>query len=170
MQPCNSTGYTSRTTGLHTAQLNNCMQQTTPEAAPPFEILPFEEPTVDPSKTGPKAKRLVAMEVFGYEVGRGLRRRVVPPDEIYDLATIGCTDREIARWFDIDENTLRYNFSDMLEKGREELKHSLRRAQIKLALGGNAVMLIWLGKNILGQLDQPTHTEEHRPLPWSDDE
>ena len=82
---------------------------------------------------------------------------------------MGCNDREIARWFDVNEDTLRNNFSDILAKGREELKQSLRRAQIKLALGGNATMLIWLGKNILGQQENPTNTDANTPLPWDDD-
>ena len=133
------------------------------------EVIPFEEPVEDSSKTGPKPKRLVAVEVQGYEVGRGLRKRVVIPNDVYRLAQFGSTDREIARWFDIDENTLRYNFSDILEKARTELKHSLRRAQLKLALSGNAVMLIWLGKNILGQQDTPTDTDNNKPLPWTED-
>ena len=47
---------------------------------------------------------------------------------------------------------------------------SLRQAQIRLALDGNAVMLIWLGKNILQQNDAGTSSEEARALPWSDDE
>jgi hypothetical protein len=135
-----------------------------------LEIIPYVEPTVDPSKTGNKPKQLKAVEVYGYEIGRGLRKRVVPPKDVYELASIGCTDREIARWFDVDENTLRYNFSDILEKGREDLKHSLRRAQIRLALGGNAVMLIWLGKNILGQSDNVSESQANQPLPWNSDE
>jgi hypothetical protein len=130
------------------------------------EVIPYIEPTVDPSKTGNKPKQLKAVEVFGYEIGRGLRKRIVPPKDVYELAAIGCTDREIAQWFDVDENTLRYNFSEILAKGREDLKHSLRRAQLKLALSGNAVMLIWLGKNILGQSDNPNETEANQPLPW----
>jgi hypothetical protein len=133
-----------------------------------YELLPLVELEEDPSKTGPKGKKLKALEVLGYEIGRGLRKRVVVPKDVYELASIGCSDREIARWFDVDENTLRYNFSDILEKGREDLKHSLRRAQIKLALSGNAVMLIWLGKNILGQQETPTNGDDQKPLPWQD--
>jgi len=133
------------------------------------EVIPYVEESSDPSKTGPKnKKKLVAVEVYGYEVGRGRRKRVIEPQHIYELSVIGCSDREIARFFDMDENTLRYNFSDIIEKGREDLKHSLRRAQIKLALSGNAVMLIWLGKNILGQQETPTGTDDKKPLPWSD--
>jgi len=132
-------------------------------------VIPYEEPEVDPSKTGNKPKQLVAVEVWGYEVGRGRRKKIIQPEQVYQLAEIGCNDREIARYFDMNENTLRYNFSDIMEKGRENLKHSLRRAQIKLALSGNAVMLIWLGKNLLGQTDTPNNSDETRPLPWSDE-
>lgn len=134
-----------------------------------FTVLPYKEPEVNPSKTGNKPKQLVAVEVWGYEVGRGRRKKVVVPKDVYELASLGCSDREIAQWFDIDENTLRYNFSDIIQKGREDLKHSLRRAQIKLALSGNAVMLIWLGKNVLGQSDTPQNTDENQPLPWTDE-
>lgn len=128
-----------------------------------------EEP-VDPSKTGPKTKKqLVAVEVLGYQVGRGMNRRVVSPEDVYKLAAIGCNDREIARWFSMNEDTLRYNFADILETGREELKQSLRMAQLKVALGGNPTMLIWLGKQILGQQENPTGSEENKALPWSDE-
>lgn len=130
------------------------------------EVIPFIEEPRDPSKTGNKPKQLVAVEVFGYEVGRGNRKRVVSPEDVYKLAAIGSTDREIARWFSIDENTLRYNFKEILAKGREELCQSIRHAQLKLALSGNAVMLIWLGKNLLGQSDNPTDSSENAPLPW----
>jgi len=132
-------------------------------------VIPYIEEPVNPSKTGNKPKQLVAVEVYGYEVGRGRRRRVVNPHDVYNLANIGCNDREIARWFDLDENTLRYNFSDIMEKGREDLKHSLRRAMIKNALSGNAALQIFLAKNMLGMSDTPANTEENKPLPWTDE-
>jgi hypothetical protein len=141
----------------------------TPEIKEYTEVIPLIEIPVDPSKTGNKPKQLVAVEVYGYEVGRGRNKRVVVPKDVYELAAIGCNDREIARWFNMDENTLRYNFSDIMEKGREDLRNSLRRAQIRLALQGNATMLIWLGKNILGQQENPINSEANEPLPWTDE-
>ena len=132
-----------------------------------YELIPYIEEPVDPSKTGNKPKKLVAVEVYGYEVGRGRNKRVVTPDDVYKLAAIGSTDREIARWFDVNEETLRYNFKDIIAKGREDLAQSLRHAQLKLALSGNATMLIWLGKNLLGQSDNPTDSDANQPLPWS---
>jgi hypothetical protein len=130
------------------------------------EVLPYIEEPINPSKTGNKPKQLVAVEVYGYEVGRGRRKRVVVPKDVYELAVIGCNDREIARWFDLDENTLRYNFSDIMEKGREDLKHTLRRAMIKNALSGNAALQIFLAKNMLQMSDNPTQSEDKKPLPW----
>ena len=136
-----------------------------------LELVRLPEPEAeDPSKTGPKGKRLKAVEVEGYWVGRGVSRKFVTPDDVYKLAAIGSTNTEIARWFGIEEQTLRYNFSEILQKGREDVKQSLRMAQLKLALSGNAVMLIWLGKNLLGQSDQVQNTEDTQPLPWQDDE
>lgn len=138
----------------------------TEQAQPDYELIPYIEEEVDPSKTGNKPKKLVAVEVYGYEVGRGKNKRIVTPDDVYKLAAIGSTDREIARWFDVNEDTLRYNFKDSLAKGREDLSQSLRHAQLKLALSGNATMLIWLGKNLLGQSDNPTDSDANLPLPW----
>jgi len=132
----------------------------------PIEVIPYVEAPIDPSKTGNKPKQLVAVEVFGYEVGRGRNKRVVVPQDVYNLSVIGCNDREIARWFDMDESTLRYNFADIMLKGREDLKHTLRRAMIKNALGGNAALQIFLAKNMLGMSDTPTNSEANEPLPW----
>jgi hypothetical protein len=134
-----------------------------------FEVIPYiEPPPRDPSKTGPKPKQLKAMEVWGYEVGRGNRKRIVAPQDVYELAAIGCTDSEIARWFDIAETTLKDNFRDILAKGREDVKMTLRRAMLKNALNGNAVMQIWLSKNMLGFSDNPTNNDSNQPLPWNE--
>jgi hypothetical protein len=65
--------------------------------------------------------------------------------------------------------TLRYNFSDIIAKGRQEMKTALRNAMFKNALSGNAALQIFLAKNILGMSDNPTNTEDHKPLPWNDD-
>jgi hypothetical protein len=137
-----------------------------------YEVIPLEpvEP-VDPSKTGNKPKQLKAIEVYGYEVGRGLRKRVVNPEDIYKLAALGCTDQEIATWFDIKYSTLRYNFSETMAKGRQDLKAALRGAMIHNAIhNNNAALQIFLAKNFLGMSDTPTNGEEHQPLPWRDED
>ena len=122
------------------------------------------DPAPSPQRKQPKT---AIIEVEGVVVGRD--KKVIPPNEVFKLSSIGCKNQEIADWFGIDENTLTYNFSEQILKGRENLKQSLRRAQIKLALSGNATMLIWLGKNILGQSDTPLDSDANAPLPWTDD-
>jgi len=150
--------------------LEGCDHENMPDLPKEWDtLIPFEETPIDPSKTGNKPKQLVAMEVWGYQVGRGRTKRIVVPKDVYNLAVIGCNDREIALWFDVDESTLRYNFKDIIEKGREDLKHSLRRAMLKNALNGNAVMQIWLSKQYLNMRDQPQNADDQQPLPWNDD-
>lgn len=117
-----------------------------------------------PPKTGPKPKELVEGTIVGLPVGRD--KKVVPPAQVEELASLGCTDRDIAAFFGIKEDTLRYNFADNLTKGREDLKISLRRSMLRTAHGGNAAVLIFLAKNILGMTDTPTDTEANKPLPW----
>ena len=113
-------------------------------------------------------KRKTATKVVeGIVVGRDTT--VIPPEEVYKLAQIGCKDTEIADWFGIDGNTLRYNFSAELTKGRIALNMSLRRAQINTALNGNPTMLIWLGKQYLGQSDAPIDSDANQILPWVQD-
>jgi hypothetical protein len=138
--------------------------------------LPCEDPEQDlkiyprweyPERRDPKWGEVTKQ---GLIVGRGAKQRVVPPDEVYKLATMGCPDLEIAEWFGIDDQTLRYNFKQYLAKARSHLKQRLRQAQIRTALDGNATLLIWLGKNMLGQSDNPLNSEDSKPLPWNEEE
>ena len=122
-----------------------------------------------PIKSRRKQVRKGIKEVEGYLVGRGENQSVVPPDEILKLAKLGCSLEEMSDWFGVPATTLKYNFSDIIAKGRAETKQALRRAQIALALKGNATMLIWLGKNILGQSESVIDSEANQPLPWSDE-
>ena len=124
-----------------------------------------DKPYNKPGPTGePKwAEKLVK----GIVVGRN--KIIVPPEEVEHLASLGVSDREIAAYFDVHENTLRYNFKEYLTKGRHNLKITLRQAQLRVALEGNPTLLIWLGKNILNQNDSGTTSDDKRPLPWTDD-
>lgn len=119
-------------------------------------------------KPGPKPKQLVEATYMGKAVGRD--GRVVDPEEVYKLAKIGCKDHEIATWFGINENTLRYNFSVELAKGFEDLKMTLRRAMLHNAINNNnAAVQIFLSKNLLGFSDNPMSGDDSKVLPWSDD-
>ena len=88
--------------------------------------------------------------------------------QVTKLASYGCTNIEIAHFFGCDESLLRKSYSEFLTKGRAESKIRLRQAQFKLALGDednapHPSMLIWLGKNVLGQADAPMHDQEELP-------
>lgn len=75
-------------------------------------------------------------------------------DKIEKLASYGLTNKEIAEALGYDENTLKRNFEIFLTKGKADLKQRLKKKQISVALGGNVSMLIWLGKQYLGQADK----------------
>lgn len=87
------------------------------------------------------------------------------------LASIHCTLREIADIIGCDKETIRNRCKEELTRGEAKGKASLRRRQWEVADSGNATMLIWLGKQYLGQSDAPKNDEENNMiLPWDMDE
>ena len=96
--------------------------------------------------------------------GKKKPRITVDYELAHKLARMACTNEEIAACMNI---SAKYYYdvikrdpelSDMIQKGRAEGRASLRRAQWAKALEGNPTMLIWLGKQLLGQSDM-TRTE-----------
>ena len=80
-------------------------------------------------------------------------------DLVCDLSSIMCTEEEIASilncsrdLFYTEDNKELYR--QAVQKGQSEGKQSLRRYQYELAKKGNSSMLIWLGKQWLGQTDK----------------
>ena len=79
------------------------------------------------------------------------------------LCELQCTKEEICGFFELTDKTLEswckrtYNvgFSEVFKQKRGNGKIALRRAQFQTAERGNATMLVWLGKQYLGQRDQP---------------
>lgn len=89
----------------------------------------------------------------------------------YGLAKLHCTNREIASLVGISVDTLQRRYHDILDKGRDEGKMTLRRSMWDLALNGrNPTMMIWLSKQHLGFSDNPIGNEDKKPLPWTDDD
>lgn len=76
--------------------------------------------------------------------------------QVLALASMHCTMKEIAAVVGCSVDTLERRFADVIEKGRESGKASLRRTQYRLA-ENNAAMAIWLGKQWLGQSDRIVH-------------
>lgn len=78
----------------------------------------------------------------------------VDADTIQKLASIGCSNKDIADFVGISHDTLTRRFRAQLEAGRANGRIKLRNKQMEQALAGNTTMLIWLGKQILGQTDK----------------
>tara|TARA_R100001086_G_C11730811_1_gene229634 strand:+ start:330 stop:560 length:231 start_codon:yes stop_codon:yes gene_type:complete len=75
---------------------------------------------------------------------------------------------EIAEFFGCDESLIRKSYSEYLTKGRAKGKMRLRQLQWQSAEKGNTSMLIFLGKQMLGQTDNPEASEASEPLPFID--
>ena len=90
-------------------------------------------------------------------------------DLLLKLATIHGTMKEMVDIMGCSEDTLKNNFSGIIDKGKAQGKMRLRRKQMEVALEGNPTMLIFLGKAMLGQSDNPLNSEDKKILPWSDD-
>lgn len=96
--------------------------------------------------------------------GRGGRAKTFFADpkrltELEDLCALQCTQAEIAAFFRVGIATVERwaairEYRDLMDRGRDRGLVSLRRAQFQAALAGNPAMLIWLGKQLLGQKDQ----------------
>jgi len=86
-----------------------------------------------------------------------------------------CTQEEISLFLGCSVDTLNrrlkessgQTFADFYKRHSTGGKMSLRRAQYKAAMDGNATMLIWMGKQGLGQRDKPEGDDLPDPLPVS---
>src|SRR5215468_9177913 len=82
--------------------------------------------------------------------------------ELEKLCSLQCTDEELAAWFGVTTRTIERKrkkkaFAEVMERGKAKGRISVRRMQMKLLEQGNATMGVWLGKNILNQVDQLRH-------------
>lgn len=100
----------------------------------------------------------------------GRPRAQIDKDQFEKLCGLQCTEKEILAWFGITDKTLNRwckeiyhaSFSDVFAEKRETGKISLRRHQWRLA-EKNASMAIFLGKNYLGQKDDPGKDKADTP-------
>jgi transposase len=78
------------------------------------------------------------------------------------LCGLHCTLGEISGFFNVSEDTVerwvkriyKQKFADVYKQKSGAGAVSIRRKQMEVALGGNIVMLIWLGKQYLGQSEK----------------
>ena len=94
--------------------------------------------------------------------GNGRPKKIINEDgkdAIRKLSTLMCTDEEIAAFLGVSVDTLTNKnnvatFTECKKEGQSNGKISLRRQQMKAAEAGNVSMLIWLGKQHLGQTEK----------------
>jgi hypothetical protein len=86
--------------------------------------------------------------------------KIVNPDiaQIEKLGMFQVTYEELAAWFKVNKRTVvrwmeKPAILEAFERGKANGRISLRQAQFKAALAGDKVMLIWMGKQLLGQKD-----------------
>ena len=98
----------------------------------------------------------------------GRPERSINLGELEKLCAIHATIMEIASWFGVGHATIerriadktlhdhdgeKLTFKEIMDRGYARGRISLRRKQMQLAEQGNATMLVWLGKQLLGQRD-----------------
>ena len=87
-------------------------------------------------------------------------KKKIEARQVQKLAEYGLNNTEIAEVYKVSEGTIRKGFSEFLTKGRLNVKIKLLRKQLEVAMKGNVSMLIWLGKNKLGQTDKVEESGE----------
>jgi hypothetical protein len=94
---------------------------------------------------------------------RGIKKEI---DEktVYTLAYHGASAEEIGDCFEVCGRTIRNRFSKILTKGDSDGKQDLRRKQQEKAMDGNVTMLIWLGKQRLGQAEKTESKVEQKDV------
>mgnify|MGYP003649989596 FL=1 len=97
---------------------------------------------------------------------------------VESMCGIYCTGEEIAGVLGCSYDTLEraikreysLTFAEFFEQKAAKGKVSLRRKQFDSALSGDRTMLIWLGKQWLGQQDkQATENKSDIKITWGDD-
>ena len=100
---------------------------------------------------------------------------------LLNMVRIQCTQTEICSILDMSDTTLNRrlkergyeNFEALFKRHNDEGRMSLRRMQWQAAENGNPTMLVWLGKQYLGQKDKAEQTisgEHVHAYKWLDDD
>lgn len=97
----------------------------------------------------------------------GRPKKEISQRQFEELCKIQCTEEEICAVLDVNTDTLctfcketyGKTFSEVFKSKRQGGKASLRRNQWKMA-EKNVTMAIWLGKQFLGQSDNPNEEEK----------
>lgn len=87
----------------------------------------------------------------------------IDKEQVEQLASFGCSNTEIASFFGCSKDLISKSYSTNIAKGKDKGKIRLRKYQWTAAKNGNVAMLIWLGKQYLGQADKQEVTTTELP-------
>ena len=102
----------------------------------------------------------------------GRPRLEIDLEQFKKLCSLHCTQLEIASFFNLSVDTVQawclrelgIGFTEAFKIHSSQGKISLRRYQFKAAEKGNVAMLIWLGKQFLGQTDKVENVSDDLSL------
>ena len=117
-------------------------------------------PTKKIDRTIAKANETAAKRVPKPE-GRSAPPFVFDPNQVSIFGMYAATYETMAEFFGVSIDTIRRRMQDegsdfckAYKKGKGQALMKLREAQLQKALSGDSTMLIWLGKQLLGQTDK----------------
>jgi len=84
----------------------------------------------------------------------GRKAAQVDGEKVRQYALLGLKTTEIAGMFGCDEKVIRRRFKKEVLSGKAQRVAAIRKAQYDAMLALNPTILIWLGKNELGQTDK----------------
>lgn len=134
----------------------------------PDEDTPIRQDEVAALKAAKRKPKVANRKVFGVDAVDDealhdlLQSRVIdePPHATFShravqrMAQIGVPDADIARIIGVDLELLQAEAADALRLGKDLGRVELRARQYAAAMQGDKNLLVWLGKQTLGQADK----------------
>ena len=113
-----------------------------------------------------KVKVALAGNIINIEGPLGKKSINIDLDIVGNLASIGCTQEEIASVVGVSARTLQRNFAEIIDRFKNKGKASLRKKMWDKAIKkDNTHMQIWLSKNELGMKERSVNETITEPLP-----
>lgn len=84
----------------------------------------------------------------------GRPQKAVDAKVVEGMYYAGATTEEVAAFCEVSRDTIERRFLSVREKARARRKLRLRQLQWRRAEAGSDTMLVWLGKQELGQTDR----------------
>lgn len=82
------------------------------------------------------------------------KREDITEEGVRRLASYGCTQEEVADFFDTSRSVITARFGQAFKLGAATVRKNIRKWQIRRASKGSDTMLIHLGKQYCGQSDK----------------